>query len=860
VFTFKVLGGPVLTGPQGPVTGRAAYRRRTALLAVLAVARGRPVGRDRLIGLLWPEHAGDAARHTLSEALYVLRRELGADLFITVGDEVALSPARVRTDVGAFEEALEEGRLEDAVREYGGPLLEGFFVDDAPDFERWVDGERDRLARARAAALEKLAEGAEAGGRRMEAVEWWRSLAAHDPYSSRVVLRLVQLLDAAGERAAALRAAAAHAARMRDELGVEPGEALAAFVEQLRAEPPAAPRTSSSSSAMTSTSNEGGADRPNDEDGPEDGDGAEDGGRPEDRGRSADGDRAAGVSSPRPEAPRLPEAAALAAGPAATARGRGGAWGRRWTVAAAVVATLGGLAAAALRPSSPPPAAPGYDPRRIAVLYFEDDSPRGELGYLATGLTAELIDQLSRVPALDVASRNAVKAYRDGEVSLDSLVARLQVGTVVEGSVQRSGDSVRVRVQLVDTGRRSPMVSRTVMRRLDDLFALEQAVGDEISAALRRRLGQEVRLRQAASETRSGQALALVLRAEEAREQAARLARRPHPLDAASALRALARADSLLALAQGADPRWARPRVLRGAVTVARADLSPAGEQLRLLAGAVAAADGVLAREPRHPGALALRGRAGWKLAVASAGDTLARARLLGRAERDLRAALDADDSQAAAWATLSQLLRFRGRFAESDLAARTALDQDAWLDDAGKILLDLYYGAMAQGDYAAAREVCARGHAQFAGDWRFVQCRLTLLREDASATPDPRLAWALVAELDRLYPAGRARDEGSPYEPLYRRMAAAAVLARAGAADSARAVVARLRARAAADPELRIPLMYDEAYVAVFLGDRAGARRLLDAYLAERPALRAYVARDAVFRDLFTGPPASPR
>ncbi|HEU0298756.1 MAG TPA: hypothetical protein VFR37_04860, partial [Longimicrobium sp.] len=123
----------------------------------------------------------------------------------------------------------------------------------------------------------------------------------------------------------------------------------------------------------------------------------------------------------------------------------------------------------------------------------------------------------------------------------------------------------------------------------------------------------------------------------------------------------------------------------------------------------------------------------------------------------------------------------------------------------------------------------------------------------------DPRLAWTLVAELDRMYPAARARDEGFPYEPLYRRMLAAAVLARAGQADSARAVVARLRAQAAADPELRTPLLYDEAYVALFLGDRAGARRLLDRYLAERPAFRASVARDAVFRDLFAGAAAPP-
>src|SRR5262245_59549033 len=91
-FSLQLLGDPLLVGPAGPVTGRAAYRRRLALLSILAVARGRPVGRERIIGLLWPDNPAEAARHTLSEALYVLRKELADDVFTTVGDEVALNP------------------------------------------------------------------------------------------------------------------------------------------------------------------------------------------------------------------------------------------------------------------------------------------------------------------------------------------------------------------------------------------------------------------------------------------------------------------------------------------------------------------------------------------------------------------------------------------------------------------------------------------------------------------------------------------------------------------------------------------------------------------------------------------------
>jgi DNA-binding SARP family transcriptional activator/TolB-like protein len=840
VFSLKVLGDPVLLGPDGPITGRAAYKRRIALLSILAVARGRPVGREKVIALLWPEHATDAARHTLSESLYVLRRELGDGVFLSVGDEIALSPDVVQSDVGAFEEALEAGRLEDAAAEYRGPLLDGFYVSDAPEFERWVDAERDRLARACSGALERLASAAEAEGRPLEAVEWWRRLAAHDPYGSRVALRLAQALEAAGERAGALRAAEAHSARMREELGVEPDAAFTAYVEGLRAEPsrpaprvsPAPAPAAAEPSAGATVDVEPAVDAP--------GSGAV--ARAEDV-RVPPPVRTDASANRPADAPPLP------------------ARRRRWRMPAAVAGAVGAvaLAAAVLLPATRrEPAPPRYDPRRIAVLYFDDDSPGGELGYLARGLTGELIDELSQVPALDVVSRGAVRAYHDGGVSFDSLVAGLRVGSVVEGSVQRSGDSVRVTVQLVDTNRQAHLESRTIVRPLGDLFSLESALAGEVGGFLRRRLGQEVRLVQAAAETKSAPARDLLLRAEQARDDGVRLARRHHPLDAASAARLLARADSLLAAAEAADPAWTRPTVLRGFVALSRVSLSPTSGRPPLLAAAAAHAGRALAREPRNGAALELRGRARWQAAVEGY-DTTAQARQLDGAERDLRAALDADSTLASGWSALSQLLRLRGRLAESDLAARRALAQDAYLDDAADILQRLYFGAMAQGDYAAARAACGQGHVQFPGDWRFVECRLTLLREDPALAPDAGQAWALVAELDRLDPAPRARDEGRAYSPIFRRTAVAAVLARAGARDSARAVLARARAQAGADEELRVPLLLDEAYVSLLLGDRAGARRLLEGYLAVRPDFRPYLARDVLFRDLFAHPAAAP-
>jgi DNA-binding SARP family transcriptional activator/tetratricopeptide (TPR) repeat protein len=237
MFVLKVLGGAALERGGVPVTGRAVHRRRLALLALLASARGRMVRRERLIGYLWPEHPGDAARHLLSESLYILRKAVGEDMFVSAGDEIALDPATVRSDVADFLAAVEADDPERAVAAYGGPFLDGFVVADAPEFERWAEEERDRHARAFARALEQLAEGREAEGDYRGAAEWWKRLARHDPFSSRIALRTMQALEAGGERAAAIRHATSHAALMRAEMEAEPDAAVEEFALRLREAP-----------------------------------------------------------------------------------------------------------------------------------------------------------------------------------------------------------------------------------------------------------------------------------------------------------------------------------------------------------------------------------------------------------------------------------------------------------------------------------------------------------------------------------------------------------------------------------------------------------------------------------------------
>jgi DNA-binding SARP family transcriptional activator len=242
LITLKLLGGAVLEGDAGPLTGRVAQRRRIALLAYLAVARGRPVSRERLLALLWPETEPGRARHLLSDSVYIIRKELGETAVLSAGDDLELDPALLTSDVEQFEHALAAGTLEQAAAHYQGPFLDGFHIDDAPDFERWLDSEQDRLSRSYARLLQQLAEEHEQAGNPAWAVEWWRRLAAHEPSSGRVALRVMQALADAGDRAGAIQHARAHIVLLREEFGIEPDPPVLELLERLTTSEPRSDR------------------------------------------------------------------------------------------------------------------------------------------------------------------------------------------------------------------------------------------------------------------------------------------------------------------------------------------------------------------------------------------------------------------------------------------------------------------------------------------------------------------------------------------------------------------------------------------------------------------------------------------
>ncbi|HEX6070686.1 MAG TPA: BTAD domain-containing putative transcriptional regulator, partial [Longimicrobiaceae bacterium] len=238
MLRLLLFGGLSLLDGTAPLSGPATQRRRLALLARLAASPNASASRDKLIGCFWPDEDRERARHHLADSVFTLRKSLGKDTVLTVGDDLILNGEAVSCDVWQFHAALEGGDPEAAVDLYRGAFLDGFFVGDAPEFERWVEEERARLARLYAGGLETLALAREGDGELAHAVQWWKRLAAHDPSSSRVALRLMQALARAGERAAALQHAKIHAALLREEYDLPPDPLIEALAAELASAPP----------------------------------------------------------------------------------------------------------------------------------------------------------------------------------------------------------------------------------------------------------------------------------------------------------------------------------------------------------------------------------------------------------------------------------------------------------------------------------------------------------------------------------------------------------------------------------------------------------------------------------------------
>lgn len=233
MFRLRTFGGAALFDDGRPLDGPSVQRRRIALLVLLAVAGEAGISRDRLLAFLWPETDLERARHTLSQWLHLLRRDLRSADVVQGNADLRLNAERVTSDVGDFERAIAGGNLDAAFELYVGPFLDGFHLTDSPEFERWLDAQRQRLADTWRRAAESLATRCSAAGDHARAAMIWRRLAADEPFEQRYALGAMRALAASGDVAAALTHARVHAQLLEQEFGEPVPAEIRALAERL---------------------------------------------------------------------------------------------------------------------------------------------------------------------------------------------------------------------------------------------------------------------------------------------------------------------------------------------------------------------------------------------------------------------------------------------------------------------------------------------------------------------------------------------------------------------------------------------------------------------------------------------------
>lgn len=235
MLRLRVLGTLQVDG-DGPADELLAQPKAVALLAYLALARPRGFHqRDRLVGLFWPELDQERARAALRKLLSRLRALVGDGVLVARGAEaVAVDAAALWCDAVAFEQAVAEGRMGDALDLHGGELLPGFYLPGADAFERWLEEERARSREAAVDVAWALVERHVASAQLTNATRLARRVARLAPTDERVLRRVLTMLARLGDHAGAVRVYADFAERLWRELEVRPSPETQALVARIR--------------------------------------------------------------------------------------------------------------------------------------------------------------------------------------------------------------------------------------------------------------------------------------------------------------------------------------------------------------------------------------------------------------------------------------------------------------------------------------------------------------------------------------------------------------------------------------------------------------------------------------------------
>jgi adenylate cyclase len=152
------------------------------------------------------------------------------------------------------------------------------------------------------------------------------------------------------------------------------------------------------------------------------------------------------------------------------------------------------------------------EPRRVGVLPFKNMSPDPNDEYFADGLTEELITSLSNVKDLTVIARTSVMQYKTVSKKVTEIGRELNAGTLVEGSVRKAANRIRITVQMIDAQNDGHLWAQNYDRQLDDIFAIQSDIAERVAKELRIQLVDSVKSRLESKPTEKPEVYTLYLK------------------------------------------------------------------------------------------------------------------------------------------------------------------------------------------------------------------------------------------------------------------------------------------------------------------------------------------------------------
>lgn len=329
-----------------------------------------------------------------------------------------------------------QAKLKSAIEFYSGKLLPAFL-------DEWVEAERESLHHTFDDAVAQLIQLSRIDQDLNVAIRYAKLRVTYEPLSERSQHELIELLWENGDRAAALLAFQNYRRKLEAEMGIAPGSELLALHQKIVNTVPQL-STPGTEPATPTASLE---------------------------------------PSPALESPPSLEPSSSSSPPSTAAKTSNHRIG--WLTTAFALLAIGFVfyILNSAKDSQ-------NVERSLAILPFEDHSHNRENRYFADGFHNELISQVSRIHDIRTISRTSVMGYRNPQQKLSTVADELGVSVILEGAVQRSGDQIRVNVQLLDAPRDRPLWSQSYTKKLtaDNVFRIQSEIIADIARALQTEL------------------------------------------------------------------------------------------------------------------------------------------------------------------------------------------------------------------------------------------------------------------------------------------------------------------------------------------------------------------------------------